>query len=79
MLVPTLVISYAAFLIYLACALFAHPSVTSAVFTSSHLLILFLFTPLLASCSIWAGIAVSTRASDVASPNRSGHLPASRR
>ena len=64
-LVPTLVISYAAFLIYLACALFAHPSVTSAIFTSSHLLILLLFTPLLASCSIWAGIAISTRSSDV--------------
>ena len=64
-LVPTLVISYAAFLLYLACALFAHPSVTSAVFESSHLLILLLFTPLLASWSIWAGIAISTRSSDV--------------
>jgi ABC-2 type transport system permease protein len=64
-LVPTLVISYLAFLVYLACALFAHPSVTSAVFASSHLLILLLFTPLLASCSIWAGIAISTRSSDV--------------
>ena len=64
-LVPTLVISYVAFLVYLACALFAHPSVTSAVFGSSHLLILFLFTPLLASWSIWAGIAISTRSSDV--------------
>jgi ABC-2 type transport system permease protein len=64
-LVPTLVISYVAFLVYLACALFAHPSVTSAVFGSSHLLILLLFTPLLASWSIWAGIAISTRSSDV--------------
>jgi ABC-2 type transport system permease protein len=64
-LIPTLVISYVVFAAYLACALFAHPSVTSAVFGSSHLLILLLFTPLLASWSIWAGIAISTRTTDV--------------
>jgi ABC-2 type transport system permease protein len=64
-LIPTLVISYVVFAVYLACAVFAHPSVTSAVFGSSHLLILLLFTPLLASWSIWAGIAISTRSSDV--------------
>jgi ABC-type transport system involved in multi-copper enzyme maturation permease subunit len=63
--VPTLAISYVGYVIYLACALFAHPSVTSAVFGSSHLLILLLFTPLLAAWSIWAGIAISTRSSDM--------------
>jgi ABC-type transport system involved in multi-copper enzyme maturation permease subunit len=64
-LVPTLALSYLGFVIYLACALFAHPEVRSAVFGSSHLLILLLFTPLLASWSIWAGVAISTRSSDV--------------
>lgn len=64
-LTPTLVISYVVFAVYLACALFAHPPVTSAVFGSSHLLTLVLFTPLLAGWSIWAGIAISTRSSDV--------------
>jgi ABC-type transport system involved in multi-copper enzyme maturation permease subunit len=63
--VPTLVISYVGFAIYLACAVFAHPSVTSAVFGGSHLLLLLLFTPLLAAWSIWAGIAISTRSSDI--------------
>jgi len=35
------------------------------VFETSHVLVPLLFTPLLAGWSIWAGIAVSTRASDV--------------
>ena len=41
------------------------PVVASAVFETSHVLVPLLFTPLLAGWSIWAGIAVSTRASDV--------------
>jgi ABC-type Na+ efflux pump permease subunit len=65
-LVPTLGISYAIFGVFLACAgLFAHPAVTSAVFQGSRLLIQLLFTPLLAGWSIWVGIAISTRSSDV--------------
>ena len=78
-LVPTLVISYVAFLLYLACALFAHPSVTSAVFGSSHLVILLLFTPLLASWSIWRALRSRPGRATCVSPNRSGHWPASRR
>jgi hypothetical protein len=39
--------------------------VASAVFQTSHLLVPLLFTPLLAGWSIWAGIAISARASDV--------------
>ena len=35
------------------------------MFETSHVLVPLLFTPLLAGWSIWAGIAVSTRASDV--------------
>ena len=45
--------------------LFAHPAVASAVFERNHLLVQLLFTPLVAGWSIWAGIAISTRMSDV--------------
>ena len=64
--VPTLVIAYAVFGIFLAiAALFAHPVIVSAIFTGSHVLVQFLFTPLLAGWAIWVGIAVSTRSTDV--------------
>jgi ABC-2 type transport system permease protein len=65
-LAPTLAVAYAIFGIFLAAtALFAHPNVDSAVFSSSHLLIQLLFTPLIAGWSIWVGIAISARSSDI--------------
>lgn len=63
---PTVVIAYAVFGIFLAvAALFAHPAVASAIYTGTHVLVQLLFTPLLAGWSIWVGIAVSARSSDV--------------
>ncbi len=65
-LTPTLAIAYTVFGVFFAAvALFAAPVVASAVFETSHVLVPLLFTPLLAGWSIWAGIAISTRASDV--------------
>ena len=65
-LLPTLVVAYTIFGIFLAAAaLFAHPGVASAVFEGSHLLVQLLFTPLLAGWSIWVGIAISARSVDV--------------
>jgi ABC-type Na+ efflux pump permease subunit len=65
-LLPTVVVAYTVFGIFLiAAALFAHPGVESAVFKSSHLLVQLLFTPLIAAWSIWVGIAISSRSSDV--------------
>jgi ABC-type transport system involved in multi-copper enzyme maturation permease subunit len=65
-LVPTLVIAYTVFGIFLGiAAVVAQPGVASAVFEGSHLLVQLLFTPLLAGWSIWAGIAISVRSSDV--------------
>ncbi|MFZ0380344.1 MAG: ABC transporter permease subunit [Solirubrobacteraceae bacterium] len=65
-LVPTLGIAYAVFGIFLGvAAIFAQPSVASAVFEGSHLLVQLLFTPLLAGWSIWVGIAISARSVDV--------------
>jgi ABC-type Na+ efflux pump permease subunit len=63
---PTLTVAYAIFGIFLAAAkLFGNPVIASAVFAGSHILIQLLFTPLLAGWSIWVGIAISARSSDV--------------
>lgn len=45
--------------------LFAHAGVASAVLRSSGLLLVLLFTPLMAGWSIWVGIAISARSRDV--------------
>jgi ABC-type Na+ efflux pump permease subunit len=63
---PTITIAYVMFGIFLAAAkLFANPVVASAVFAGSHTLVQLLFTPLLAGWSIWVGIAISARSTDV--------------
>lgn len=65
-LLPTLVVAYVIFGVFLGIvAFFAHPAIASAIFERAHLLVQLLFTPLVAGWSIWAGIAVSTRLSDV--------------
>jgi ABC-type transport system involved in multi-copper enzyme maturation permease subunit len=72
-LVPTLVVAYLVFGIFLGvAALFAHPGITSAIFEHSHLLIQLLFTPLLAGWSIWVGIAISARSVDVRAAQQLG-------
>jgi ABC-2 type transport system permease protein len=60
--VPSLAISYAVLAFFLACVeLFAHPGIASALLRGPDLLV----TPLLAAWSIWVGIAISARSSDV--------------
>ena len=64
-LVPSVVIAYAVYALFLACVgLFAPSAVASALIQGPDLLAQLLFTPLLAGWSIWIGIAISTRASD---------------
>jgi ABC-2 type transport system permease protein len=64
--VPTLVISYVVFGVFLAAAaLFAHPVIVSALYSGTHVLVQLLFTPLLAGWGIWVGITVSARSTDV--------------
>jgi len=64
--VPTIVIAYAVFGVFLAAAaLFAHPVIVSAIYAGTHVLVQLLFTPLLAGWAIWVGIAVSARSADV--------------
>jgi ABC-type Na+ efflux pump permease subunit len=73
--IPTIIISYVMYGIFLAVAgIFAHPNVASAVFQAGRILAQILFTPLLAGWSIWAGIAVSTRANDVRVAQQLGTL-----
>jgi ABC-type transport system involved in multi-copper enzyme maturation permease subunit len=65
-LVPSVAISYAVFVLFLACVeLFAQPGVAPALVQGPDLLAQLVFTPLLAGWSIWLGIAISTRASEI--------------
>jgi ABC-type transport system involved in multi-copper enzyme maturation permease subunit len=64
--VPSVAISLVVYALFLAIVeLFAKPSVASAVLQGPDLLAQVLFTPLLATWSIWAGIAISSRTSDL--------------
>jgi ABC-type transport system involved in multi-copper enzyme maturation permease subunit len=64
--VPSLAISYAVLVLFLACVeLFAHPGIAPALLQAPDLLAQLLFAPLLAAWSIWIGIAISARCSDI--------------
>jgi ABC-2 type transport system permease protein len=64
--VPTLAVAYAVYAFFLACtALFAQPAVASAVLQGRYLVAQVLFTPLLVGWSIWVGMAISPRSSDM--------------
>jgi ABC-2 type transport system permease protein len=74
-LIPTVTISYAMYGIFLAAiGAFAHPNVASDIFRIPRILAQLLFTPLLAGWSIWAGIAISARSSDVRVAQQIGTL-----
>jgi ABC-2 type transport system permease protein len=63
---PSLVVAYAVFALFLACIeLFAQPTVASALIQVPDLIAQVVFTPLLAVWSIWVGIAISARSSDI--------------
>lgn len=64
-LAPALVVSYGLFgLAVASIELFAQPAVASAVLRGPELLAQVLFTPLLATWSIWVAMAISARLSD---------------
>jgi ABC-type transport system involved in multi-copper enzyme maturation permease subunit len=65
-LVPSAAIAYVVYALFLALvALFAEPSLASAIIQVPDILAQVLFTPLLGALSVWIGLAFSTRASDV--------------
>ena len=73
--IPAVVISLVVYVFFLACVeLFAQPAVASAVLSGPDILAQLVFTPLLATWSIWIGIAFSTRASDVRVAQQLGAL-----
>jgi ABC-2 type transport system permease protein len=64
--VPSVGIAYAVFGVFLVLvALFAQPGVASALIRGPDVLAQVVFTPLIAGWSIWLGMAISTRVSDV--------------
>jgi ABC-2 type transport system permease protein len=65
-LAPSIAISYAVFAIFAACVeVFAQPGVAPALLAGPDVLAQLIFTPLLAGWSIWLGIAISTRVSEI--------------
>lgn len=63
---PSVAVAYAVFAMFVVLVeLFAHAGVASALLRSSDVIAQVVFTPLLAAWSIWLGLAISTRASDV--------------
>jgi ABC-2 type transport system permease protein len=65
-LLPAVVVSYVVYGFFVVMIeLFAHPGVAPALLQGPVIIVQVLFTPLLALWSIWVGIAISTRMSDV--------------
>ena len=75
-MLPTVVLSYAVFGIFLgAVALFAHPAISDAVFHDGPILLAqFLFAPLVAGWAVVVGMAISVRASEVRVAQQLGTL-----
>ena len=65
-LAPSVVIAYAVFGLFAVCVeLFAQPGVAPALLAGPDVLAQLIFTPLLAGWSIWLGIGISTRVSEI--------------
>jgi ABC-type transport system involved in multi-copper enzyme maturation permease subunit len=74
-LVPACVIAYVVFgIAILAIELFAQSAVASAVVHGPELLAQVIFTPLLATWSIWVAMAISSRSSDIRVAQQLGTL-----
>jgi ABC-2 type transport system permease protein len=74
-LVPSIAVTYAVYLFFLALVeLFAQPGVAPALVRGPDLLAELVFTPLLAGWSIWLGLAISTKASEIRVAQQLGML-----
>jgi ABC-2 type transport system permease protein len=63
---PSVVISYLVYAVFLLCVvLFAAAGVADALIRGSDVLAQVIFTPLIATCSIWIATAISARSSDI--------------
>jgi ABC-2 type transport system permease protein len=76
-LLPSIAMAYAVFGVFIACvALFAAPGVPSALLQWPQIAAQLFFTPLIATWSIWLGMALSARAGDVRVAQQLGMLVA---
>jgi ABC-type Na+ efflux pump permease subunit len=67
-LIPSVVVSYAMYVFFILWVeLIARPGIAGALIQGPQLLAQVLFTPLLAACSIWVGMAISTLTTDTRS------------
>jgi ABC-2 type transport system permease protein len=74
-LVPSIVVSLLVYAFFMVCVeLFAAPAVASAVLNGPDIVAQLVFTPLLATWSIWVGIAISARSSDIRVAQQLGAL-----
>jgi ABC-2 type transport system permease protein len=75
-MIPSVAVAYTAFGVFLAAVrLFANTNVATAVFHQGPVLLAqAVFTPLLAGWAVWAGIAISSRSSDVRVAQQLGTL-----
>ncbi len=74
-LVPSLAVSYLVYvLVVIAMVLFAQPGVAAALLQSQDVLAQVGFTPLLAAWSIWLGVAISAKSSDIRVAQQFGML-----
>ncbi|WP_344054295.1 ABC transporter permease subunit [Planotetraspora silvatica] len=65
-LLPSAAVAYAVYAVFIACVeLFADPAVASALLQWPQILAQVLFTPLIATWSIWAGMGISAKFTDV--------------
>lgn len=68
-------VAYAVFAVFIACVgLFADPAVVSALLQWPQVLAQVLFTPPIAAWSIWLGMAISAKASDIRVAQQLGML-----
>ncbi|MHB8460238.1 MAG: ABC transporter permease [Candidatus Limnocylindrales bacterium] len=73
--IPSLAVAYVLYLAFLVIVtLLAQPTIAAALIQGPDLLAQVLFTPLLAVWTIWVGMAVSTRSSDVRVAQQIGAL-----
>ncbi|MGB0093052.1 MAG: hypothetical protein WBP81_11040 [Solirubrobacteraceae bacterium] len=74
-LIPSVAIAYEVYAFFLVCVeLFARPGVAPALIRGPDILAQLIFTPLIAAWSIWIGIAISARSSDVRVAQQLGML-----
>jgi ABC-type Na+ efflux pump permease subunit len=74
-LIPSVAVAYVVYGTFLASVgLFAHPEVASALLQWPQILAQVLFTPMIAAWSIWLGIAISARSTDVRVAQQLGAL-----